>query len=61
MDQTYSTLYAASHKQERIPCSDECNILQPYPTNGDACVKYKVSNCETNFVSISRIKSTFEY
>lgn len=61
MEQTSSVLYAANCKQERTPCSDESTILQLYPTKHDACVKSKVSNCETNFISISKFKPTFEY
>jgi len=61
MDQTSSILNAANCKQERIPCSEEHTILQPYAANSDTYMKSKVSNCEINFINISRIKSTFEY
>lgn len=51
MGELSSILYAANHKQERIPCSDKCTLLWSYPAKGDARVKSKVSNCEPNFIN----------
>lgn len=53
MDETSSILSAANHKLERIPCSDKCIVFCPYPAKGDARVKYKITNCETNFININ--------
>lgn len=51
MDQTSSILYAANHKQERIPCSDENTVLQPYSAKGDGWM------CEIQSVTVKLILS----
>lgn len=53
MGEASSILYAANHKQERIPCSDKCTVFWSYPAKGDVPVKSKISNRETNFININ--------
>lgn len=59
MDQTSSILYAANHKQESFALSALYYSLTPQMVMHVWNPKSVI--VKTNFINISRIKSTFEY